>query len=310
MNIIIVGKKHGQSKTYSLGPAARLMLFSTLCMLPFALGASGYFVAAHIADQGLLDPNAAAAWEKDLDQQREELQQIRHRTDQELQGLTLKLAQLQARLLRLDALGERIVEVSKLRGDEFDFSQMPAVGGPESPTLGNNINDLNVQDELDKLAKQIDSREQQLEVLDGLLTAKKHQANNFIAGRPIGKGWMSSRYGKRTDPFTGKQAWHAGVDFAGKMGSDVLAVASGVVTWASKRYGYGLLVEINHGNGFKTRYAHSQDIDVKVGDIVRKGQVLAHMGSSGRSTGPHVHFEVYKNGRTVDPAAYIRRTLR
>lgn len=309
MNIIIVGKKHGQSKTYNLGPAARLMLFSTLCMLPFAIGASGYFIAAHIADQGLLDPNAAAAWEKDLDEQRQELQQIRQRTDQELEGLTLKLAQLQARLLRLDALGERLVDVSKLKGDEFDFAQAPAVGGPEAP-LNNSVGDLNVRNELDKLAKQIDSREQQLEVLDNLLTAKKHQSDTFVAGRPITKGWMSSRYGTRTDPFTGKQAWHAGVDFAGKMGSEVVSVASGVVTWASKRYGYGLMVEVNHGNGFKTRYAHSQSVEVKVGDIVRKGQIIARMGSSGRSTGPHVHFEVYKNGRTVDPSAYIRRTLR
>jgi len=309
MNIIIVGKKHGQSKTYNLGPAARLMLFSTLCMLPFAIGASGYFIAAHIADQGLLDPNAAAAWEKDLDEQRQELQQIRQRTDQELEGLTLKLAQLQARLLRLDALGERLVDVSKLKGDEFDFAQAPAVGGPEAP-MNNGVGDLNVRNELEKLAKQIDSREQQLEVLDNLLTAKKHQSDTFVAGRPITKGWMSSRYGTRTDPFTGKQAWHAGVDFAGKMGSEVVSVASGVVTWASKRYGYGLMVEVNHGNGFKTRYAHSQSLEVKVGDIVRKGQVIARMGSSGRSTGPHVHFEVYKNGRTVDPSAYIRRTLR
>lgn len=308
MNIIIVGKRHGQSKTYSLGPMARFLLLSSLCVLPFAMGATGYFIAAHLADQGLLDPVAAKAWEKDLDDQRQELQQIRQHADQELDGLTLRLAELQAKLLRLDALGERLVDISDINNEEFDFSVAPAVGGPA--TLGDTYQAPEIRNVLDELANRIDRREQQLEVLDDLLLANKLKTDTFVAGRPIKRGWMSSRYGKRTDPFTGRLAWHAGVDFAGKMGSDVVAVASGVVTWADNRYGYGKMVEINHGNGYKTRYAHSKDIYVEVGDVVRKGDVIAAMGSSGRSTGPHVHFEVYKNGRTVDPAAYLHRTLR
>ena len=308
MNIIIVGKRHGQSKTYSLGPAARLFVLASLCILPFAMGATGYFLAAHIADQGLLDPVAAKAWEKDLGEQRAKLQQIRKHADKELEGLTLKMAELQARLMRVDALGERLVEVSRVSEDEFDFSSRPAVGGPG--VLGEAYQAPEISSVLDELASRIDKREQQLEVLDDLLVSNKLKADTFVAGRPIKKGWMSSRYGKRTDPFTGRLAWHAGVDFAGKDGSDIVAVASGVVTWADNRYGYGQLVEINHGNGYKTRYAHSKDIFVEVGDVVRKGDVVAAMGSSGRSTGPHVHFEVYKNGRTVDPAAYLHRTLR
>ncbi|HCM04554.1 MAG TPA: hypothetical protein DIC30_00960 [Oceanospirillales bacterium] len=308
MNIIIVGKRHGQSKTYSLGPVARFLLLSSLCVLPFAMGATGYLLAAHLADQGLLDPVAAKAWERDLDEQRQELQKIQQHADQELDGLTLRLAQLQAKLLRIDALGERLIDITKINGDEFDFSSVPAVGGPG--TLGETYQAPEIQSVLDNLASKIDRREQQLEVLDDLLLANKLKADTFVAGRPIKRGWMSSRYGKRTDPFNGRLAWHAGVDFAGKQGSDIIAVASGVVTWASSRYGYGKLVEINHGNGYKTRYAHAAEIKVNLGDVVRKGDVIAAMGSSGRSTGPHVHFEVYKNGRTVDPAAYLHRTLR
>jgi len=308
MNIIIVGKRHGQSKTYSLGPVARFLLLSSLCVLPFAMGTTGYLLAAHLADQGLLDPVAAKAWERDLDEQRQELQKIQQHADQELDGLTLRLAQLQAKLLRIDALGERLIDITKINGDEFDFSSVPAVGGPG--TLGETYQAPEIQSVLDNLASKIDRREQQLEVLDDLLLANKLKADTFVAGRPIKRGWMSSRYGKRTDPFNGRLAWHAGVDFAGKQGSDIIAVASGVVTWASSRYGYGKLVEINHGNGYKTRYAHAAEIKVNLGDVVRKGDVIAAMGSSGRSTGPHVHFEVYKNGRTVDPAAYLHRTLR
>jgi len=121
-------------------------------------------------------------------------------------------------------------------------------------------------------------------------------------------GWLSSNYGNRLDPFTGKRAWHNGVDFAGREGSDIVAVASGVVSWSGERYGYGKMVEVAHGEGVTTRYAHNLENTVKVGDMVRRGEVIALMGNSGRSTGPHVHFEVFKNGRPVDPASYLRRT--
>ena len=306
MNIIIVGRRHGESRTYTLSASARTVMFGFLFALPFAMGVAGYWLAERLADEGILDLNAAKAWERDLNMQRQELQQIRKQTDQELEALTLRLAELQAKLLRLDALGERLVDVSDLNSEEFDFSMQPAVGGPG--TLGEAYQVPEINEVLNELAERIDSREQQLEVLDDLMSANKLSADTFVAGRPITKGWMSSRYGKRTDPFTGRLAWHGGVDFAGKMGADIVAVASGVVTWSGPRYGYGNLIEVNHGNGYKTRYAHCKELKVALGDIVRKGDVVALMGSTGRSTGPHVHFEVYKNGRTVDPAAYIHRT--
>ena len=306
MNIIIVGRRHGESRTYTLSASARTVMFGFLFALPFAMGVAGYWLAERLADEGILDLNAAKAWERDLNMQRQELQQIRKQTDQELEALTLRLAELQAKLLRLDALGERLVDVSDLNSEEFDFSMQPAVGGPG--TLGEAYQVPEINEVLNELAERIDSREQQLEVLDDLMSANKLSADTFVAGRPITKGWMSSRYGKRTDPFTGRLAWHGGVDFAGKMGADIVAVASGVVTLSGPRYGYGNLVEVNHGNGYKTRYAHCKELNVALGDVVRKGDVVALMGSTGRSTGPHVHFEVYKNGRTVDPAAYIHRT--
>lgn len=307
MNIIVVGQRHGESKTYTLGSSARLMLFGFLFALPFSIGASGYWLAQHLADEGVFDLNTAKAWEDDLSQQRQELQKIRKQTDQEIDALTLKLGELQAKLLRLDALGERLVDVAKISTDEFDFSIQPAVGGPAG-MLGESYQVTEINQVLDGLAERIDSREQQLEVLGNLMNANKISADTFVAGRPIDKGWMSSRYGQRTDPFTGRLAWHGGVDFAGKMGTEIKAVAAGVVTWSDTRYGYGNMVEVNHGNGYKTRYAHAETLKVKVGDIVRKGDVVALMGSTGRSTGPHVHFEVYKNGRSVDPATYIHRT--
>lgn len=308
MNIIVVGQRHGESKTYTFGTSAKVLFFGILFALPLSIGASGYWLAQHLADEGVLDLSAAKAWEHDLNQQRQELQKIRKQTDQEVDALTVKLAELQGKLMRIDALGERLVDLANLSSDEFDFSLQPAVGGPV--TLGESYQVTDINQVIDGLAERIDSREQQLEVLDNLISANKFGSETFVAGRPIDKGWMSSRYGQRTDPFTGRIAWHGGIDFAGKMGTKIKAVASGVVTWSDDRYGYGKLVEINHGNGYKTRYAHCAELKVNVGDIVRKGDVVALMGSTGRSTGPHVHFEVYKNGRSVDPAAYIHRTPR
>jgi murein DD-endopeptidase MepM/ murein hydrolase activator NlpD len=158
---------------------------------------------------------------------------------------------------------------------------------------------------LDQLDSELEDRQEMLSVLEVLLMSRSLNERVMPSGKPVEEGWLSSRYGKRSDPFTGKQDFHKGLDFAGKKGTGVLAVGDGVVSWSGKRTGYGKLVEINHGNGYVTRYGHNQRHLVKVGDTVKKGQQVAMMGSSGRSTGPHVHFEVLRNGKRVDPAKYI-----
>lgn len=305
MNIIIVGRRHGTSKTFTLGTAFRRLLFVALVLVPFLAGVGGFWLTKLLADENVLDINTAKIWEQDLESQKSDIIFIRQKAERELRGLTVRIAEMQGRLLRLDALGERLVAVAKIEGNEFNFSEAPAVGGPIQATESDqaaNINQL-----LDDLAARVASREQQLELLDSLMINQDLDEEIFVAGRPIKEGWMSSRYGTRTDPFSGRPAWHAGVDFAGKMGSNIVSVASGVVTWSGNRFGYGLMVEVSHGNGYKTRYAHCKETKVAVGDVVEKGDVIATMGSSGRSTGPHVHFEVYKDNKTVDPARYIYR---
>ena len=305
MNIIIVGRRHSTSRHFTLGPFLKRFVLGVLITLPFLMGGIGYFVTDYLVHDGLFDSNTTAAWEKQLAEQDADLEEIRAQANQEIQALTIRMAEMQGRLLRIDALGERLVDLANLDGDEFNFSDVPAVGGPEELGAAYQLTDL--ESVMNELSDKIDNREYQLEILDSLMEIDLLDEATFVAGRPITKGWMSSRYGRRTDPFSGRPAWHAGVDFAGKMGSDIVSVAAGVVTISGKRSGYGLLVEVNHGDGYKTRYAHCKETKVKVGDVVRKGDVIATMGSSGRSTGPHVHFEVYKNGRTVDPAKYIHR---
>ncbi len=310
MKIIVVGKQNKATKTYNMSGWTRAVL--SLCILGMPLGVGAYLGAMIISgDQSdILDQETAHAWRSTLEEQKQAISESKRETEENLAALTLRVAELQARLVRMDALGERLTTLAKLDSGEFDFSQRPALGGPEITEETTDFVPPSFVDVIDDLSRQIEDREQQLETLEALIANRKIQNDVFIAGRPIEKGWMSSRFGRRTDPFNGKIAWHSGVDFAGKFDSNIIAVASGVVTWSSDRSGYGQMVEINHGSGFSTRYAHNNKNLVKVGDVVKKGQVIALMGSSGRSTGPHVHFEVYKNGRAVDPSSYIHRTHR
>lgn len=247
----------------------------------------------------------------ELSVQREDIEVARQGAQENINALTKRLAELQSRVVRLDALGERLTEMASLDKGEFNFENAPALGGPNDSAVV--IGDVTAGDLLvsfDNLNRQLEDREQQLGVLESLLMTRNLQNQVHPDGFPAEKGWLSSFFGVRSDPFTGRLAHHDGVDIAGKLGSNILAVAAGVVTWSGDRFGYGNLVEINHGNGYVTRYGHNQKNLVQVGDTVKKGQILALMGSSGRSTGPHVHFEVIRDGRVVDPIKYVRAATR
>lgn len=312
MKVIFVGKKHGGTRSFRLGAwSGALISVCLVCLIGAPAGSYyAYLKVAQDKQSDLFGPEVAKNWSRAIKDQEEQVVETRQLVENKLGALTLRVAELQARLVRLDALGERLTSMAKLENGEFDFSQPPALGGPELDLMGDSFTPPGFSQIVSELAYQIDDRQHQLETLEALLANRKLENDVFIAGRPIVKGWMSSRFGRRTDPFSGRIAWHAGVDFAGKDGADIVSVAAGVVTWSDERHGYGHMVEINHGNGFKTRYAHCKENLVKVGDVVKKGQIIALMGSTGRSTGPHVHFEVYKNGRAVDPASYIHRASR
>ncbi len=307
MKIIVISKRHGNTRSFTLGGFSRALL--SICLLGIPFGAY-YGYQKFVKTDHKLTPEVARAWISVLDEQEKEVQGAKQEAERSLAALTLRVAELQARLVRLDALGERLTTMAKLDNGEFDFSRAPALGGPELSLEEDATGEKEFKATLEQLGAKIEDRQQQLDTLEDLLAKRKLQSDVFLAGRPIKSGWMSSKFGRRSDPFTGRIAWHQGVDFAGKDGSDIVSVAAGVVTWSGDRYGYGQMVEINHGNGFKTRYAHCKENLVKVGDVVKKGQVVALMGSSGRSTGPHVHFEVFKHGRAVDPSTYIHRASR
>ena len=228
--------------------------------------------------------------------------------NQQITALTIKLAELQSQVLRLNALGDRLADDANIPDKEFNFNQLPVSGGPASNTLL--VNEKTLKQlfiEIESFESEINYEEKQLQMLESLTFGHHIQNNGYLSGRPITKGWLSSYYGVRKDPFNGKPTMHKGVDFAGKENTAIIATASGVVTWASKRYGYGQLIEINHGGGLTTRYGHNKDLLVNVGDVVNKGQNIARMGSTGRSTGPHVHYEILRNNKQINPIKFVYR---
>lgn len=233
--------------------------------------------------------------------------QITREMREHLNALVARLGSLQAHVIRLDAVGRRLVDMAGLDNGEFDFENSPAQGGPEVlPVFEPSAVKLpGLMESVDALDKQLEDRSQQFSVLESLLMNRNLMDSVLPAGQPVEDGWVSSYFGFRPDPFTGRRAHHDGVDIAGKQGGPIEVVGSGVVTFSGARAGYGNLVEINHGNGYLTRYGHNQVNLVKEGDKVNKGQVLALMGSTGRSTGPHLHFEVLRNGKVVNPIKYL-----
>lgn len=228
--------------------------------------------------------------------------------NEQVTAVTMKLAELQSQVLRLNALGDRLAEDASIPDKEFNFEKLPPSGGPmiqseEQPKKS--LSDLLLS--ISILENSLAHEEKQLKMLESITLGHHIENTRYLSGRPIVKGWLSSYYGTRKDPFNGKPAMHKGVDFAGSENASIIATASGVVSWAGDRYGYGQLVEINHGEGLKTRYGHNKELTVSVGDVVTKGQVIAKMGSTGRSTGPHVHYEILRNNKQIDPTKYVYR---
>ena len=307
MKVIVVRKEHTQARTYSGSGVDLLAVLAGVLLLFMAIGGGFTYLFLSLSQEQVLTREGVKNWQQVIDSQQQDLELVRQGTQDQVDAVMLRLAELQGRMTRLDALGERLTAKVNLNDGEFDFSEVPALGGPHEVSGADADHRVTLLDAIEQLADQIDDREQQLDMLDALIANRTIHDDSLVAGLPVKKGWLSSRYGRRTDPFTGKPSWHKGVDFAGKRGSEIVSVAAGVVVSSGTRYGYGLLVEINHGNGFLTRYAHNESSQVRVGDIVSRGQVIARMGSSGRSTGPHVHFEVLKDGKHQDPAKYLYR---
>jgi murein DD-endopeptidase MepM/ murein hydrolase activator NlpD len=304
MNVIVLSKREGKARHFNLAHPITLSVLAGL-MLAILGGAFALGLQLGRDSHERLVLADTVRFGTILAQQKQQIAELKQQLQLRVDAMALRLGEMNAHVIRLDALGRRLTEMADIDSREFNFDRDPPSGGPEGEGVSAQVPDLSAL--LTQLEQRVDLRESQLSALENVILARELKQEIHPEGRPVLSGFISSYFGERADPFDGLEAFHKGVDFAGSAGSPIVAVAAGVVTWAGERAGYGKLVEINHGDGFLTRYAHNERMLVSVGQTVKRGEPVALMGSTGRSTGPHVHFEVLRNGRQVDPLGYIGR---
>jgi murein DD-endopeptidase MepM/ murein hydrolase activator NlpD len=304
MNVIFIPRRDGKARQFNLTrPLTLGAVVTTVVAIVGGAFAMGLQIGRGVHREVALAETSQ--FSQVLTQQKQQIADLRQQLQLRVDAMAMRIGEVNAHVIRLDALGKRLTEMADIDSREFDFDRDPPSGGPEGDGVSAQIPDLSGM--LARLEQSADLRESQLAALENVILARELKEEIHPEGRPVVSGYISSYFGERADPFDGREAFHKGVDFAGQLGSEVVAVATGVVTWAGERSGYGKLVEINHGDGYATRYAHNERTLVSVGQTVKRGEQIALMGSTGHSTGPHVHFEVLHNGRQVDPLSFIGR---
>jgi murein DD-endopeptidase MepM/ murein hydrolase activator NlpD len=304
MNVIIFSKRDGHARQLNLHPLAlALMVIAVLAIVGGAFGAG--MTLGHDGDTSALAIGQTAHWSQVLARQREEITDLKQQVQARTDAIAIQLGDMKAHVIRLDALGQRLTTMAGIKSSEFDFGHDPPQGGPEKDIPGARPQIDDISSMLKSLQSQIDLSGSQLSALENVILSRQLGQEIHPEGRPVNTGYESSGFGERVDPFTGGEEFHEGIDFAAPEGTRIHAVAAGIVTWAGPRGGYGNMVQIDHGNGYATRYGHTEKVLVHVGEMVSRGDAIALVGDTGRSTGPHVHFEVLKNGHEVNPARFV-----
>lgn len=276
-----------------------------VAVLPLLIGLSSYWLMSMI-DRSLnpfVDPEYRIAVETRVNEQQEQMQKTREYVRQHMDALGRRVGSLQVQVSRIKAVEQRIAQVSGIDLADFEFDQEPPVGGANAAEVDSE--QIDIENAIDEIEHELSLRESEIAAVDFLLSRNTLESQQTPAGWPVEGGWVSSSFGSRMHPMTGKKHFHRGVDIPGKAGAAVLAVADGVVTRSERNGNYGWMVEIDHGDSYSTLYGHNRKNLVKVGETVVKGQMIAEIGSTGRSTGPHVHFEVAKDNRNINPIKYL-----
>ena len=307
MEIIVLLHSKKRRLNLSLGVISCTAICIIVASLSVGLFYSGIKYAATSSSQirNSMRADSVSQLEKELNYQGKIVNDVKSKAEKSLDAIASRLSVMQGYVMRLDALGARLAKMADIQDLEFGIDPPPGMGGPERSVDQQSIDVTNILHTLNGLEAKIEDRKEKLTAMETMLSNRNLQEQIVPEGHPATNGWISSLFGIRTDPISGKKEMHEGLDFAGKPGTPVSSIAAGIVTWSGPRYGYGNMIEISHGNGYITRYAHNNKNLVSVGDKVEKGEVIAIMGSTGRSTGTHVHIEVMHNGILVDPKKYI-----
>lgn len=300
MNIILVSDSLAKSRSLTLSQTQVMLVALGILFAGFLLATATYVVTMKFAVD-LRNPylrSLLASLHQD-DVKRSEAE-----TKENLNALAAKIGELQARILQLDAFGERLAKAAGVKREEFRFQDKLGQGGPLA-SAGRSLTVPEFQQMLDDMSRTLDDRGDKLGVLDSLFMDDRLARKAIPTTLPIAAGYYSSNYGYRIDPITGHSAFHTGVDIIAAVGTPVMAVAGGVVAQVAYVPEYGNVVDVDHDNGLTSRYAHLSKALVKVGDVVMKGQVIARVGATGRTTGPHLHFEVREKGIPLNPNKFL-----
>ncbi len=300
MQIIFVDRRLARARTLTVTRTRMALMAMGLSALIVILAAGLFAIVFRLAAEGDV-PVVQSVVSSVMRAQFERNEQY---VQNNVSAMAKMLGDIQARLLRLDALGERVSKLAGIRPEEFNFRDLPGRGGPLA-TDAHVMSMRELQDQVAKVGQSVEQRADFMNVVESELAATEARDALLPHGTPLSVGFVGSGYGMRNDPFTGQMSMHTGEDFAAPVGTPIFAAAGGVVVSAELHPDFGNMVEIDHGKGLSTMYAHASRMFVKIGDFVRKGQKIAEVGTTGRSTGPHLHFEVHVNGSPQNPAKYL-----
>lgn len=303
MNIILVSGRLAKTHNFTLGVWQIVSLFLLLSVLMMGAAFALQYALVRFAPEGLNDEIRALLSQVQTDEQQKQQVYLHSSLD----AMAVRVGQMQAQVQRLDALGARLAKLTGMKPEEFQFAQPPAQGGPLVISHDQKMSENGLTQQLDRLGHVVNDRSDKLLALETMLLQNQLSSKLLPSIPPVHGGFYSSNFGWRIDPFTGTNAMHEGVDFVADVGTSIYASAGGVVAYARMHPQYGNMVEIDHGNGIVTRYGHASKLLVKVGQVVRRGDKISEVGSTGRSTGNHLHFEVRYQGIAQNPVRFLKK---
>lgn len=309
MNLILVSGKLARARSFSLGPTHLALLGLGLVLTSLTLAVLLHYIALRFADDVKLpyvESIVLAAHKRQAALQQEQHEKAQSYLRQNLNAMAVKLGEMQAQLVRLDTVGERLAKMAGFKPQDLMFGERPGRGGAVSTLPSQDLSLVDFTQQLELLTQQVDDRSDKLGILESLFTVDSAKKKLIPTMKPVEAGWYSSNFGWRIDPFTGQRAFHEGVDFMAEIGTPIYAAAGGVVIFSGSHPQYGNMIEIDHGNGLITRYAHASKRLVKVGDLVVRGVEIAKVGKTGRATGAHLHFEVRRRGAPLNPKQFLQ----
>ena len=303
MNIILVSSHLAKAKALTFKKKHFMALLAALFLVVVLMVLGLNYLSLRYVDK----INSPSFRSFVMSVQQEEYKKSQQYLSVNLNAMAIKMGQMQAQLLRIDSVGKRLAELSGIEPEEFMFDQMPGQGGAvsTSPLKGISLSEFGNQ--IEALSHILNDRLGKLETLDLILRKDRLKKEMRPTNMPVDAKWSSSSFGYRTDPFTGKRAYHKGIDFVAETGASIKAAASGVVVYSDRHPEYGNMVSVDHGNDLVSRYAHASKRLVKVGQVVKQGEKIAEVGNTGRSTGPHLHFEIRHKGRAMNPSRFLKK---